>query len=86
VDPTRGKTSSFKNDMSRDDDVISEEIKTVIPLVARGVTKEKTMRRARRELVRSSVPYRAKWGVGWFSAFKGRLLRRCVEVFMASAQ
>jgi hypothetical protein len=64
VDPTRGKTSSFKNDMSRDDDVISEEIKTVIPLVARGVTKEKTMRRARRELVRSSVPYRAKWGVG----------------------
>jgi hypothetical protein len=31
------------------------------------------------------VPYRAKWGVGWLTAFEGRQLRRCVAVFRASA-
>jgi hypothetical protein len=102
-----GKDILVKNDMSRDDDVVGEEIKAVVPLVARGVTKEKKMRRARRELVRSSgrgvgIIGTTKYtkvviggglchtgqsgGVGWFSAFKGRLLRRCVEVFMASTQ
>jgi hypothetical protein len=31
------------------------------------------------------VPYKAKWGVGWLTAFEGRRLR-CVAVFRASAQ
>jgi hypothetical protein len=37
-------------------------------------------------VVRGVVPYRAKWGVGWLTTFKGRRLRRCVAVFTASAQ
>jgi hypothetical protein len=30
--------------------------------------------------------YRAKWGVGWRTAFEGRRLRRWVAVCRASAQ
>jgi hypothetical protein len=32
------------------------------------------------------VPYKAKWGVGWLTAFEGRRLKRWVAVFRASAQ
>jgi hypothetical protein len=35
-------------------------------------------------VVRGVVPYRAKWGMGWLTSFKGRWLRRCVVLFRAS--
>jgi hypothetical protein len=42
-----------KNDMARDDNALGEEVKAVVPFVVRGETKEKTTRRARRQLVGS---------------------------------
>jgi hypothetical protein len=65
ADPTRGKSSSLKttwgkvifikNDMTRDEDAVGEEIKAAVPLVVRGVTEKKTMGGARGELVGSGV-------------------------------
>jgi hypothetical protein len=39
--------------MTRDEDAMGEEVKATVPLVIRGVTEEKTMSRARGELVGS---------------------------------
>ena len=85
-----------EDDMTRDDDAVGDEVKKVIPLVVRGVAKEAATGGARRQLMRSSngsvgivgiakhvegvVPYMAKWGVGWLTAFDGRRLRRWVAV------
>ena len=50
----KGKNIFVKNNMMRDDDAVGEEIKAVVPLMVRRVTKEKTVSGARRELVWSS--------------------------------
>jgi hypothetical protein len=46
-----GKDILVKNNMARDD-AVGEEVKAAVPLVVRGVTKEKTVKGARKELVR----------------------------------
>jgi hypothetical protein len=48
----RGKLSSSKNHMSRDDQVVCREIKVVVAFVIRGVAKEDTPGRVRSELMR----------------------------------
>jgi hypothetical protein len=44
----KGKNIFVKNNMMRDDDAVGEEIKAVVPLMVRRVTKEKTVSGARR--------------------------------------
>lgn len=50
----KGKNLLIKNNMTRDDGAVSEEVMASVPLVVRRVTKEKTVSGARRELVLSS--------------------------------
>jgi hypothetical protein len=52
-EPARGNTSSSK-DVTGNDDAIGGEVKTVIPLVVRGVAKEEAASGAWRQLMRSS--------------------------------
>jgi hypothetical protein len=98
----KGKHIFVEDDVTGDDDAMGGEVKTAIPLVVKGVAKEDAARGAGRQLMRSSngsvgivgiakhvegvVPYMAKWGVGWLTAFDGRRLRRLVVVCRASAQ
>jgi hypothetical protein len=44
---SEGKHIFVENDMTRDEDVVGDEVKTVIPLVVRGVTKEEAASGAR---------------------------------------
>jgi hypothetical protein len=47
-EPARGNTSSSKNDVTRDQDAVGDEVKTAIPLVVRGVIEEEAASGAKR--------------------------------------
>ena len=48
----QGESILIKDNMTRDDDMLGEKIEALLPLVIRGVSKEKTARRARCKFVR----------------------------------
>jgi hypothetical protein len=50
---SKGKVIFVKNDMTRDEDAVGEEVKAMIRLVVRGVTEERTTSGTRGELVGS---------------------------------
>jgi hypothetical protein len=46
-EPTKGKLIFVENNVMRDEYAVGDEVKTMIPLVVRGVTKQETTSRAR---------------------------------------
>jgi hypothetical protein len=50
---SKRKVIFMKDDMTRDEDAVGEEVKAMVPLVIKGVTEKRTMSEARGELVSS---------------------------------
>jgi hypothetical protein len=78
---SKGKHIFVENDVMRDDDAMGGEVKTVIPLVVKGVAKENAASGAWRQLIKSSgrsvgivgTTKHAKVGVGGCRAVQGEV-------------